>query len=138
MINQLEKEIRLILVDLLTRIRKVFNWFLRHFFFQRRLSTEEFAQVTLRLRNLWSVYKICKRDKSFSSFSFSLCYTFQWLLIQTYLQPGRTSTMSFFVEILNFFGSLKIVLREISQNSKESIQVGISFFDKVKLCRTAV
>ena len=51
----------------LTRPREVFNTF---------LSTEEFAQVTLLLRNLWSVYKICKRDKKFSSFSFSLYYTF--------------------------------------------------------------
>ena len=34
----------------LTRLREVFNTF---------LSTEEFAQVTLLLRNLWSVYKIC-------------------------------------------------------------------------------
>ena len=44
--------------------------------FQRRLSTEEYAQVTLLLINLWSVYKICKRDKSFSSFSFTIYYTF--------------------------------------------------------------
>ena len=44
--------------------------------FQRQLSTEEYAQVTLLLINLWSVYKICKRDKNFSSFSFSLYYTF--------------------------------------------------------------
>ena len=44
--------------------------------FQRRLSTEEYAQVTLLLINLWSVYKICKRDKNFSSFSFTIYYTF--------------------------------------------------------------
>ena len=36
---------------------------------QRRLSTEGFAWATL-LRNLWSVYKIWKSDKNFSSFSF--------------------------------------------------------------------
>ena len=44
--------------------------------FQRRLSTEEYAQVTLLLTNLWSVYKICKRDKNFSSFSFTSYYNF--------------------------------------------------------------
>ena len=45
-------------------------------FFQRRLSTEGYARVTPLLINLWSVYKICKRDKIFSSFSFSIYYTF--------------------------------------------------------------
>ena len=60
---------------LLTRLWKVFNTFLR-LFFQRRLSTEGHAQVTLLLINLWSVHKICKRDKNFSSFSFSIYYTF--------------------------------------------------------------
>ena len=39
--------------------------------------------------------------------------------------------------MLNFLGPLKMVLREISQNSQENIWVGISFFDKVKLCRSA-
>ena len=46
---------------------------------QRRLSTDGFAQVTL-LRNLWSVYKICKSNENFPSFSFLLYYTFQWRL----------------------------------------------------------
>ena len=71
----------------LTRSREVFNMF--H-------STEEFAQVTLFLRNFWSVYKVCKRDIKFSSFSFSLYHTFSWLLTEEYLEPGRTSTMAFF------------------------------------------
>ena len=53
-----------------------FNTFLRHFFPQRRLSTKGFAYVTLHLRNLWSVYKIFKTDKIFSSLSFSLYYSF--------------------------------------------------------------
>ena len=48
----------------------------RDVLFQRRLSTEEYAQVTLLLINLWSVYKICKRYKNFSSFSFTIYYTF--------------------------------------------------------------
>ena len=43
---------------------------------QRRLFTEEYPQVTLLLINLWWEYKICKRDKNFSSFSFSIYYTF--------------------------------------------------------------
>ena len=43
----------------------------------------------------------------------------------------------FFAEILNFLGPLKMVLWEISQNSQENICAGISFFDKVKLCRSA-
>ena len=38
---------------------------------QKGLSIEVFAYVTL-LRNLSSVYKICKSDKSFSNISFSL------------------------------------------------------------------
>ena len=45
--------------------------------------------------------------------------------------------MAFFAEILNFLGSLKMVLWEISQNSPENICAGISVFDKVKLCRSA-
>ena len=36
-----------------------------------------------------------------------------------------------------FLGSLKMVLWEISQNSQEKIYVGISFIDKVELCRSA-
>ena len=64
---------------------------------QRRLSTEGFVQVTL-LRNVWSVYKICKSDKNFSSFSFSLYYTsFYWLLTEAYLEPGRISTIELFL-----------------------------------------
>ena len=51
---------------LLTSIREVL---------QRRLPTEGFAWVTL-MRSLWSVYKICKSDKNFSSFSFLLYNTF--------------------------------------------------------------
>ena len=43
----------------------------------------------------------------------------------------------FYAEILNFLGALKMVLREISQNLQENIWVGISFFDKVKLCSSA-
>ena len=42
---------------------------------QRWLSTEGFHLITLQ-RNLWSVYKICKSDNSFSSFSLSLYHTF--------------------------------------------------------------
>ena len=45
--------------------------------------------------------------------------------------------MGFFAEIINFLGSLKMVLCEILQNSQENICVGISFFDKVKLGRSA-
>ena len=85
----------------LTRPREVFNTF---------LSTEEFAWVTLFLRNLWSVYKICERDIKLSSFSFSPYYTFSWLLTEAYLESGPTSTMAFFAEIFNFLGSLKMVL----------------------------
>ena len=38
----------------------------RDFLFQRRLSSEEYAQVILLLINLWSGYKIGKRDKNLS------------------------------------------------------------------------
>ena len=59
---------------LITRFQDVFGTYSKHFWdvLQRRLSIEGFAYVTL-LRNLRSVYKICKSDKSFSNFSFSLC-----------------------------------------------------------------
>ena len=60
---------------LLTRLWEAFNTFLRRSF-PRWLSIEEYAQVTLLLINLWSVYKICKGNKNFSSFSFSVYYTF--------------------------------------------------------------
>ena len=43
----------------------------------------------------------------------------------------------FFVEIRNFLGSLKMAFWEILWNSQENICVGIYFFDKVKLCRSA-
>ena len=43
----------------------------------------------------------------------------------------------FFAEILNFLSPLKMVLWEIWQNSQDKIFAGISFFDKVKLCRSA-
>ena len=44
--------------------------------------------------------------------------------------------MAFSGEILNFLGSLKMVLWEISQNSQENICAGIPYFDKVKLNRS--
>ena len=75
----------------------------------KKLSTGGFSQVIL-LRNLWSVYKICK---SFSSFSFSLYYTLQWLLTEAYLEPGRTSTMKLsFANIYNGFRLLTIFVRK--------------------------
>ena len=82
----------------------VFETFLKRFYdvVQRRFSIEGFAQVTL-LRNLWSVYKICQSDKSFSNSSFSLDYTFYWLLTEAYLEPGRTSQSRFFAKILSGF-----------------------------------
>ena len=40
------------------------------------LQREGYALVTLLLINLWSVCKICKRNKNFSSYSFSIYYTF--------------------------------------------------------------
>ena len=71
----------------LTRPREVFNTF---------LSTEEFVWVTLFLRNLWSVYKICEKDIKLLSFSFSLYYNFSWLLTEAYLESRPTYTMAFF------------------------------------------
>ena len=54
---------------LFTSLRDVFNTFLRRT--AKTVIRRRFAYVTL-LGNLWSVYKICKSDKNFSSFSFSL------------------------------------------------------------------
>ena len=45
-----------------------------------------------------SVQKICKRDRNFSSFSFSLYYIIQWLLREAFLEPGRTSARELFCE----------------------------------------
>ena len=56
----------------LTRLWEAFNTFLRHSF----PKTTIYRGLTLLLINLWSVYKICKRDKNLSSFSFSIYYTF--------------------------------------------------------------
>ena len=82
------QDVLLIKLFLLTLLRDVL---------QRRLSTEVIAYVT-GLRNIWSVYKICKSDKNFSSFSSSLYCTFYWLLTEAYLEPGRTSTIELFWE----------------------------------------
>ena len=49
-------------------------------------------------RNLWSVYKICKSDKSFSNFSFSIYYTFLWLLTEEYLEPSEHHNGAFFFQ----------------------------------------
>ena len=59
---------------LLTRLREALNTFLRRSF--PKTITDEYAQVTPLLINLWSVNKICKRDKNFPSFGFSIYYTF--------------------------------------------------------------
>ena len=66
-----------VILFLLTSFQDVFKTYSQRFLgvLQRRLSTEGFALVTL-LTNLLSVHKICKGDNSFSSFSFSLYYTF--------------------------------------------------------------
>ena len=64
---------------LLTRLRKVFNMFLRRSF-PKTVIYRGICQVTPLLRNLWSVYKIFKRDQNFSSFTFSLYYTFSGCL----------------------------------------------------------
>ena len=81
---------------LLTRFQDVFETYSKCFWdvLQRPSSTERFAKVTL-LRNLWSVHKICKSNKSFSSYSLSLCYIFYNLF--EHLQ------WSFFAKILKLF-----------------------------------
>ena len=59
---------------LFTRFQDVFETFSKRWeVLQRRLSIEGYVSVTL-LRNLWSGYRICKSDKSFSNFSFSLYF----------------------------------------------------------------
>ena len=74
---------------LLTSLRDVFNTFLRCIY---RICLGQTSE------NLWSVYKHCKSDKSFSSFSFLLHYIFYCMLTEAYLEPTRTSTMEFFCE----------------------------------------
>ena len=72
---------------LLTQFQDVFETFSKRFqnVVQRRLSKEGFVLVTL-LRNLWSAYKICQSDKSFSNFIFSHYY----LLVVAYKGVFRT------------------------------------------------
>ena len=60
---------------LLTRLWEVFNTFLRRSF-PKTVIYRGICLGNTFLRNLWLVYEICKRDKNFSSFSFSLYYTF--------------------------------------------------------------
>ena len=56
---------------------------------------------------------MCKSDSNFSSFSFSLYYTFYWLLTEAYLEPGRISTINFFfAKILNSFKLLTILAKK--------------------------
>ena len=69
---------------LLTRLREVFNMFLRPSFPKTVIYRGIFQGCYLLLRNLWSVYKICNRDKNFSSFCFSLYYTISWLFTEGY------------------------------------------------------
>ena len=44
------------------------------------------------------MYKISKNDKSFSSFSFSLYYTFKSLLTEARLEPGWASTIELLLQ----------------------------------------
>ena len=92
----------------LTRLGEVFNPFLILSF--PKVSTEGFPQVTLLLRNLMPVYKICKRNKNFPSFSFSLYY----ILVAAHKGVFRTLPNIyngfFFAQILNFLDFLKVVL----------------------------
>ena len=49
----------------------------------------------------------------FSGFSFSLYYTFQWMLTEAYLETGRTSTTKlFFGKILNGYKLLTIFAKK--------------------------
>ena len=68
------------------RLRDVLKTFLRCT--AKTIIYRRVAQVTLP-KNLWSLCKIPKSDKNFSSFCFSLYYTFQWLhLIEAHLEHG--------------------------------------------------
>ena len=102
---------------------------------QRQLPTEWLAQVTLLLKNVWSVFKNYQRDKNFSNFSFSLYSIFWWLLTGAYYNLVELLQWRLFADLLNYLGSLKMVLWKIFQNSQENICIRISFFDKV--CRSA-
>ena len=99
------------------------------------------------MRNFWSVFKICKGDKNFSSFSFSLYYIFSWLLKKAYLDPGWTSTMAFFVDILNFlstfslFSGLKPNLTKCEIAGIEAlkgVQVAVFGMRCIDLCNEAI
>ena len=85
---------------LLTSLQDVFNMFLRRTTKRticRRICLGHTSEKVMVSVQIW------KSHKNVSSFSFSLDYTFWWLLTEAYLEPGRTSTMEFFVKILNSF-----------------------------------
>ena len=79
--------------SLLTHLPKVFNTFLR-----RTAKTGIYRWICLShtSEKFMVSAQICKSNKNFSSFSFSVYCTFYWLLTESYLEPGRTSTMELF------------------------------------------
>ena len=80
---------------LLTSLQDVFNMFLRRTTKRticRRICLGHTSEKVMVSVQIW------KSHKNVSSFSFSLDYTFWWLLTEAYLEPGRTSTMEFFLQ----------------------------------------
>ena len=76
---------------LLKRLREVFNTFLR------RSSPKTVMYRGICLGNTTSEkFMVSVQNLQEISFSFSLYYTFPWLLTEGYLEPGRTSTVAFF------------------------------------------
>ena len=59
-----------------TSLRHLQDVFKMHHPVKLFLLTRLWEAFNTLLINLWSVYKICKRDKNFPIFSFSLYYTF--------------------------------------------------------------
>ena len=122
----------------LTRLWEAFNTFLRRSFPKTVIYSRGICLGnTTSDRFMVSVLNL--QEIKISQVLVSLFYIFLWLLREAYLEPDRTSTVQwrYFAGILNFLGPLKMVLWYISQNSQENICAGTSFFDKVKLCRSA-
>ena len=80
---------------LLARLQDVFDMYSAHFL-RWTAKTVIYRTICLghtSIKNLWSVYKICKSDKTVSSFNLSLNYNFQWLCTEGYLEFCRTSEL---------------------------------------------
>ena len=118
---------------LLTRLREVFNKFLR-----RTPKTIIYSRICLghtTSEKLWSVYKICKRQKKF--LKLQVCISLQ-LLVAAYRGIFRTrSNIYKDVFLHKYMTSKNDVMRNSAEFTRKDLCQNLFFFDNVKLCRSA-